>query len=632
MKNITAAIWGLLFSVTAMAQLPTAKLPALQHLEAINAEWKYYQDLAPVHNVAFNTDNERIQLHLQLVVRALRKKNTALNPEQEQQRRRLLDTLEVYAAKRTFPINQFHKERTPYFIDHNNTHCAVGYLMKASGNGELALAISAAHNYDYVADIRTEGLLEWAQEHGFETSELAWIQPSYPDSRRTVSIGGGVNGEVNNLEEVYIKGQTGLVATGSFDSIGGTYCEGVGFYADGKWHCLGSGISGSTEYINTRGTGELILCGNFLHNGKQYPAAVLDSNGNWAYPEKPKGADMVGTTYIYYWAEFMTYYFPEDDHSELWRKDDEEGFIHLLDIKGRVNDVSSFEKTVHGELDFVLVFGGAFKEIRTSGSDQWMTSNSLFFLDLKVFGLPDIIPVKEMVQDTVLTLEGSYKVMYIGGTCQSATGDYRSNCITKLVDSNFIPIVSLNGANPPLKRCPCKVSGLAFSNNGTLIFGGTFETSEREALTFSNGLAEYDPLRELTGSYRNVDGYLNTVTRLHDGHVAFGGSFQRGNSYSTRSWLRNLGRTYDEVGIEEPTSGLAIYPNPATDLLHIELNDHQQVEQIRFITSNGVETLAEKGHSQSSVQLSVQDLSPGMYIAEVRTVKGQVITQKFFVR
>jgi len=632
MKKTMTAFWALLFSIATLAQLPHEELPALQHLQQVNAEWVHYTKTAPSDNISFHTDNQRIQLHLQLVVQALREKHTELNPGQEYERQRLLDTLSIYAQRARFPINRFHTQRTPYFIDHNNTHCAVGYLIKASGYAGLARAISNEHNYDYVADIHTDGLQEWAQEYGFTNSELAWIQPSYPDSRKTVSVGGGVNGEVTNLEEVYINGQTGIIATGNFDSIGSVYCQGVGFYSDGQWQCLGDGIDGNTEYINTGGEGELILCGNYRHNGKQYPAAILDSSGTWIYPEKPKDAEMIGTTYTYYMAEFMTYYFPEDDHSELWRKDKEEGFVHLIDIKGRVNDVSSYEKTINGESYPALVFGGAFKEIKTSGSDQWLESNSLFFLQIYVFGLPHVIPVKELVHDTVLTLEGDGKVMYIGGTCRDSLNDYRGNCLVKLLDSLFIPVVNLNGLNDPLHNCPCRITDLAFSNEGTLILGGKFETSSLETLSFSKGLAEYDPLREHVGSYRNVDGHVNTLTRLYDGHIAFGGSFDRGNSYRSRSWLRNLGRTYDAVGIQEPASTFNMYPNPTADILIVALGTNQQISQVRLTALNGTQVMEVPGYAQSQLQLNVQDLDSGMYIAEVRTQNGSTITQKLFVR
>jgi triosephosphate isomerase len=40
-----------------------------------------------------------------------------------------------------------HSERRPYFIDHKGVHCAVGYLMLASGNNKLALQIQKEQNF-----------------------------------------------------------------------------------------------------------------------------------------------------------------------------------------------------------------------------------------------------------------------------------------------------------------------------------------------------------------------------------------------------------------------------------------------------------------------------------------------------
>ena len=39
--------------------------------------------------------------------------------------------------------------------------------MRMSGFNDLAQNISQEHNYDYIADIKTIGVPEWAQNHGF---------------------------------------------------------------------------------------------------------------------------------------------------------------------------------------------------------------------------------------------------------------------------------------------------------------------------------------------------------------------------------------------------------------------------------------------------------------------------------
>lgn len=629
-KTLFLTCLWLLWAQMGNSQAPSNLLPAQQHLQLVNAEWLKYTELAPVETVSFNTDAGRIQLHLNLVVEHLRSKSAALTSEQLYQRERLLDTLQHYARQGVFPINLYHEGRRPYFIDHRNTHCAVGYLMKASGHGDLAQRISQEHNYDYVADIETEGLMEWAQQHGFALDELAWIQPSYPDIRKTVSIGGGVSGEVKALEEVYLNGQTGILVTGDFDSIGTTYCNGIGFYANGNWQCLDEGIDGSTGFIEPGYSGEVTVCGDYTYNGKQYPVAVHKEGIGWTFPEKPKDADMIGTSSFYYWGTYTTYYFPEKDLTELWKKTMEEEFIHVMDIKGSINDVTSYERTINGHRNTTIVYGGAFSQIKASGTDEWMESNSLFFLTDIGSEVPFIVPSKEKVQDTVLTLQGDERVIYIGGTCKNGAIDYQKNCVLKLLDTLLIPLVRTDSIYGSLEKCPCRINGLAFSDDGTLVFGGKFQVASR---AISSGLGEYDPLREEFDSYRNVKGHVNAIARMHTGYMAFGGSFDVGHSYRTSSRLNNLGQTYDEVGIDDrQASSLALYPNPATNALSIQLKNKDRIERIQIKSINGQVLQETQGQGNSSLQIQLVDLSSGLYLTEVTTHEGQVWVQKLMIR
>ena len=81
-----------------------------------------------------------------------------------------------------------------YFIDDFGVHCAVGYLIEQSGNGDLALEISEKFNYNYIEDIPSSKMLDWAEKFGFTVDELKWIQPGYPPVQTLNQLGNGTNG------------------------------------------------------------------------------------------------------------------------------------------------------------------------------------------------------------------------------------------------------------------------------------------------------------------------------------------------------------------------------------------------------------------------------------------------------
>ncbi len=153
---------------------------AYSHLMDVNKQWIHYKDQVPTNTKTFDSEKERIQFHLEQVINVLRSKSSLPLPQQTLENRTfLINQLEGYAKNGKFPTNSNHIERTPYFIDKEGVHCAVGYLIERSGSGALALEISKTYNYNYIADIKTEGILSWATQNGFSLKELAFIQPTY---------------------------------------------------------------------------------------------------------------------------------------------------------------------------------------------------------------------------------------------------------------------------------------------------------------------------------------------------------------------------------------------------------------------------------------------------------------------
>lgn len=130
----------------------------------------------------YEADRVRVRRHLSSVLDELRARPTGdddRTPEARSIRELLLDELERYRDEGVFPRNEYVAGLSPVFIDDDGRFCAVGYLMATSGAADLAKEIARNENYSRVAEIRTEGVAEWAKWAGFTVEELALIQPTY---------------------------------------------------------------------------------------------------------------------------------------------------------------------------------------------------------------------------------------------------------------------------------------------------------------------------------------------------------------------------------------------------------------------------------------------------------------------
>jgi hypothetical protein len=149
----------------------------------VNPEWKNQTDAdSQLKADAPKILNEQqlVQFHLSETEKLLRNRDISMLPAAlKENRLKNLDVLHEYLTAGVFPVNSRHMNRQPYFIDDNNTYCAVGYLMKESGADEVAKDIQRTQNYSYLADISHEKLMSWVQQSGLTFDELALIQPCY---------------------------------------------------------------------------------------------------------------------------------------------------------------------------------------------------------------------------------------------------------------------------------------------------------------------------------------------------------------------------------------------------------------------------------------------------------------------
>ncbi len=153
-----------------------------KQLIKLNQNWEQVNIDALDKDYNYTNEVDLIKLHLSLVEDELRRNTPSnLSAIKKQNRIKCLDILNKYWNNGVFPKNTFHKERTPYFIDIYGTYCAVGYLIKETGFVDVAQKIHQENNYGYINDLKKEykEIDTWANEYGFTTDELAWIQPTY---------------------------------------------------------------------------------------------------------------------------------------------------------------------------------------------------------------------------------------------------------------------------------------------------------------------------------------------------------------------------------------------------------------------------------------------------------------------
>ena len=153
-----------------------------QHLLEVNPQWTKMEQILPdvMTTVRFTSEADRIAAHLHHVHAYLSTHTpTEISPAQHSRRHALLGSLNTYADRGVFPMNDIVPGRSPVFIDKLGNACAVGHLMITSGHAELAERIHEELNLAYVHDIGLPEVAAWAATNGFTVDELAWIQPTY---------------------------------------------------------------------------------------------------------------------------------------------------------------------------------------------------------------------------------------------------------------------------------------------------------------------------------------------------------------------------------------------------------------------------------------------------------------------
>lgn len=296
MKEVTLYLLLSIVTFSSQGQIaPSERRSIGEHMKHINKEWEFYESIDHSYCISFADDQERIAHHLTLVRNRLAKRDVGdLSTKVRHRREALLDSLKSYALQKRFPINNHHTERTPCFIDDFKTHCAVGHLMKVSGHGDLAQHISTEHNYDYIHDIKTAGVNEWAVDHGFTQDELAWIQPGYGTPSYTFGLGKSINGPIAGM---WNDGDSLLYIAGGFSTLGNAPCGGLMTYDGEELKCLETRLKGPI-YDLAMGHDGLYLVGDLSLSNVKGQLARLNKEGLVLFPSFDEGFPIGKEIYV----------------------------------------------------------------------------------------------------------------------------------------------------------------------------------------------------------------------------------------------------------------------------------------------------------------------------------------------
>lgn len=574
MKRLIYFLFCCLFVFQAKALLPGSKASFYSHLMELNDNWRF---VSP-GNYAFETDfaneEERIQAHLFAVIALIRSEKHEFSKEQLSQRNQMLVQLQSYAQNGVFPKNLYHTQRTPYFIDHLGTHCAVGYLMEQSGHDELAQRISRTENYAFVRDIQTPGVAAWASKHGFTLDELALIQPTYSIPSDYQNIQGTTNGPVTRLTTHYSQGQQSLIFSGDFTEINGLPCLHIGRYQENQLSCLAGGLNG--EVIDVKHNfNELYVAGNLESNGLFYPLAHLNG-GSWEYFSLPHTDTYKVISFNVYPLLFsapslhvqMVIKPQNSPRYEIWAMDDDGVWTKKAETNGIVNDIeSSYSKIVYaGKFDSVFVYQNG------SPATYFQTNNIIshdldFVFDNSIQG-----PVSDSIL-TVLIKEDND--MYFGGTFSVenagsvAIAHYLNGVVQPLaVGGSFTNTGSLS---------PEFIKNIGFNPwTEQLYFSGSFTSGWMD---MGSNFATYNFAQNIVYPDNNFNGVVHDFEFFENARY-FAGEFNQTGPNGVTGYLV---RQNAINSVSELSKKIQIYPNPATDKIQLKGFEPGSLYEIRDI-------------------------------------------------
>lgn len=606
MKYTYTTLVFLFLTANLFAQRPQDNVAAYQHLVEVNAQWMHHQTASPEATIQFDKDEDRIAYHLELVVQTLQQSAPqSLSKRALKKRNNLLEQLAVYAAAKQFPINKYHSVRQPYFIDEQGTHCAVGFLMEASGYEALAQQINKEYSYNYIHEMPVEKVIPWADEHGFSVDELAWIQPGYPPQNPYTAFPNGPNSTITQLEQI---NADQLLLAGTFSEIGGSGCDQIGVFENNSFTCLGGGIAGQINDVFVENN-RVLVAGALQNNGITYPLASYE-NDSWIYHSIPGRAGAEGTTAS---RRSLTNDFVVTlKHSsipsqeEYWYSQAGSSWERKLSFYG-----SAFvaERTAAG-----ILFGGSFASVivyDSAGSSASQPCNNLI---MDQFPTDEWKTYGTAVSTNVYSIEEVGNDIYIGGSCYNM----QEVCLTKLnnglLQSLMVYEDGFGGTNT------CDIRDMVWVNN-ELILGGDFLIAPLVG-TYGKNLAKFDFSYNGMEAIARFDQPVNQVASL--GNTLFmGGEFildeTTGNSLPYFGMLGILTSLEDPV----PSPAISVYPNPVSNFATI--NGLQSEYSYSVFDVSGKQL--QHGQQEPDTEIDLSTLPDGVFMLTINSAAGRFTTK-----
>ena len=599
------------FSLSFYANNHIPEKSYFDHLSEVNKEWLHHKDACPSGLISFNSDLDRIQLHLNLVIDYLKlNAPSGLNSGQLSNRLSLLDKLQEYADNKVFPVNKYHSIRTPYFVDDIGTNCAVGQMIYVSGHEDLVTKISKEHNYDYIRDIHTKGLVEWADEYGFTLDELEWIQPGYPPTTRIDQVLDGTNGTVNKIVNNNYDGT--LIIAGDFTELDSLPCLNIGIYKNDQLSCMGSGVEGVINDVAKFGQSDIYVFGELHHNSQVFPIAKFDGS-NWSFIGIPGRDGAICTAGNKGGFDFQ--YEVAIGHSsipqqqEIWYYLNDNTWEKKAKVNGFVLDIiySGFGRVHAGHFDSVTVYNS------NPILDTTIAVNNVV---INTNYTNDWYGINGEISDTVNVVTEIGGALIFGGTCSSQPGE-NNVCMSRYFNSVLQPLFLNNYDTEDYS-----VNTIAYNYGNEFTFGGKFKVQAMIG-THGNNLAIYNLVNNLYGAIAKFDHPVNSISYFNN-ELYIGGSFQR----YLADTVNFLGKIPNTVGLENETISdinLNVYPNPFNSTINLE-----GIEDGVSYSLLSIDGRTAKSGTVLNEKIDKLDFLPkGTYLLRLETAKGLVVKKIF---
>ncbi|NND94716.1 MAG: T9SS type A sorting domain-containing protein [Flavobacteriales bacterium] len=602
MKLLASFTLVLIFSQALFSQRPEETIPTIDHLNEVNKEWSKQED-QPTEGIAFTDDTERIAYHLKTVISRLRECHTDNSDEAQINRMTLLDKLQEYAQAEIFPQNIYHAERTPYFIDHEGTACAVGHLMRMSGETELADRIRSEHNYDYIRDIKTQGVSAWATLNGFTLDELAWIQPTYNPTTPWCQVGEGFNAEVDEMCSMYYDR---IYFSGAFDTIDGSIpCPGgLAYFENGELTCLDDHPLGRIHSMQRLSTSKLFIAGQLQYENESIVAASYENN-EWTTYSIPQRPDAIGLrikgNYFAY-SRIVVAIDPQDGtgNNEIWRFDDDTDIWHkLITTNGPILSNENY------------TFGGTFSSyINHLDSDAMVETRNLVSLSISSLLNDEASSfIGDYIPDSVYCIAHSGWNMYVGGV---GDADFPNTLLTRYQNGSFQSLIEYMG---PTSYNP-GIYDLDINSEYGLVIAGDINVGN--TFYFGYGLGSYDVLSGTITPLANLDNAARKIALL-DEELFISGPFVSMNGFTE---FNHVAKVCSPNSLPEQEVVVSIFPNPSSDFVTIESKEQIEFVEIYDHTLRLIERVENAGK-----RIDLSNYPSGTYYFHVTTGSGKYPTK-----